>query len=123
MKIDLKEMVGGALQEKFEHSFERVMENMQDVNTPYKDKREIVITMKFVQNEQRDNVLADISVKEKLASQAGLTTQFAVGKDLRNGKIVAEEYGKQLRGQISMEDTTEHIDEETGEVIDIRKVK
>lgn len=123
MKIDLKEMVGGALQEKFKHSFERVMENMQDVNTPYKDKREIVITMKFVQNEQRDNVLADISVKEKLASQAGLTTQFAVGKDLRNGKIVAEEYGKQLRGQISMEDTTEHIDEETGEVIDIRKVK
>lgn len=51
-KIDLREMVGGALQDKFQHSFERVMENLQDRNTPYKDKREIVIKMAFVQNEQ-----------------------------------------------------------------------
>lgn len=29
MKIDLKDMVGGALQQKFQHSFDRVMENLQ----------------------------------------------------------------------------------------------
>lgn len=121
--IKLKEIAGGALQEKFAHSFEKVMENMQDVNTPYKDKRQIVITMTFVQNEQRDNVVADISVKEKLAAQGGLTTQFAVGKDLRSGKVIAEEYGKQLRGQLSIDDSEETIDSETGEIIDIRKVK
>lgn len=123
MKIDLKDIASGALQEKFAHSFEKVMENMQDVNTPYKDKRQIVITMTFVQNEQRDNVVADISVKEKLAAQGGLTTQFAVGKDLRSGKVIAEEYGKQLRGQLSIDDSEETIDSETGEIIDIRKVK
>jgi hypothetical protein len=123
MKVDLKDIASGALQEKFAHSFEKVMENMQDVNTPYKDKRQIVITMTFVQNEQRDNVVADISVKEKLAAQGGLTTQFAVGKDLRSGKVIAEEYGKQLRGQLSIDDSEETIDSETGEIIDIRKVK
>lgn len=123
MKIDLKDIASGALQEKFAHSFEKVMENMQDVNTPYKDKRQIVITMTFVQNEQRDNVVADISVKEKLAAQGGLMTQFAVGKDLRSGKVIAEEYGKQLRGQLSIDDSEETIDSETGEIIDIRKVK
>lgn len=123
MKVDLKDIASGALQEKFAHSFEKVMENMQDVNTPYKDKRQIVITMTFVQNEQRDNVVADISVKEKLAAQGGLTTQFAVGKDLRSGKVIAEEYGKQLRGQLSIDDFEETIDSETGEIIDIRKVK
>ena len=122
MRIELKDVAGGAVQEKFAHSFEKVMENMQDVNTPYKDKRQIIITMTFVQNEQRDNVVADISVKEKLAAQGGLTTQFAVGRDLRSGEVIAEEYGKQLRGQISMEET-EKIDTETGEVIDMRKVK
>lgn len=122
MRINLKDVAGGAVQEKFAHSFEKVMENMQDVNTPYKDKRQIIITMTFVQNEQRDNVVADISVKEKLAAQGGLTTQFAVGMDLRSGEVIAEEYGKQLRGQISMEET-EKIDTETGEVIDMRKVK
>lgn len=123
-KVDLVEMVGGALNEKFQHSFDRVMENLQDVNTPYKDKREIIIKMTFVQNEQRDNVMAGITVKEKLASQGALTTQFAVGKDLRTGRVVAEEYGGgQLRGQMSLDDKEMEIDNETGEVVDFRKAK
>lgn len=128
-KVDLGKMVGGALQEKFQNSFRRVMENLQDVNTPYKDKREIIIKMTFVQNEQRDTVATDISVTEKLASQAKLITNFAVGKDLRTGEAFAEEYGKsQLRGQMQM-DTAPQVDLDTGEVledetvVDFRKVK
>lgn len=128
--MNLKDMVGGALQQKFQNSFERVMENMQDENTPYKDKRQITITMTFVQNEQRDDVVCDIVVKEKLAMQGGLKTHFSVGKDLRTGKVAAEEYGNQLKGQMSMDDAAENIatvDMETGEisedVIDIRKAK
>lgn len=66
--------------------------------------------------------MAEITVKEKLASQGSLTTQFAVGKDLRTGKIIAEEYGKQLRGQMSLDEEME-VDKETGEVVDFRKVK
>lgn len=128
--MNLKDMVGGALQQKFQNSFERVMENMQDENTPYKDKRQITITMTFVQNEQRDDVVCDIAVKEKLAMQGGLKTHFSVGKDLRTGKVAAEEYGNQLKGQMSVDDAAENIatvDMETGEisedVIDIRKAK
>lgn len=128
--MNLKDMVSGALQQKFQNSFERVMENMQDENTPYKDKRQITITMTFVQNEQRDDVVCDIAVKEKLAMQGGLKTHFSVGKDLRTGKVVAKEYGNQLKGQMSMDDAAENIatvDMETGEisedVIDIRKAK
>lgn len=127
--MNLKNMVGGALQQKFQNSFERVMENMQDENTPYKDKRQITITMTFVQNEQRDDVVCDIAVKEKLAMQGGLKTHFSVGKDLRTGKVAAEEYGNQLKGQMSMSDdeSVAAVDLETGEVledvIDIRKAK
>ena len=130
-KVDLREMVGGSLQEKFQNSFERVMQNLQDVNTPYKDKREIVIKMTFAQNEQRDNVVVQTKVTEKLASQGALVTQFAMGKDLRTGEIIAEEYGNsQLRGQMKMEtsnvakvdlDTGEVMEEDT--VVDFRKVK
>lgn len=128
--MNLKDMVGGALQQKFQNSFDRVMENMQDENTPYKDRRQITITMTFVQNEQRNDVVCDIAVKEKLAMQGGLKTHFSVGKDLRTGKVAAEEYGNQLKGQMSMDDAAENIaavDMETGEVledvIDIRKAK
>lgn len=126
-KIDLKEMVGGALQDKFQHSFDRVMENLQDRNTPFKDKREITIKMTFVQNEQRDNVVASVKVTEKLASQGELTTQFAMGKDLRTGEVVAEEYGgNQLKGQMMLD--ASQVDPETGEIaeetiVDFRKVK
>lgn len=128
-KIDLREMVGGALQGKFQHSFERVMENLQDRNTPFKDKREITIKMTFVQNEQRDNVVASVKVTEKLASQGELVTQFATGKDLLTGEVIAEEYGNnQLKGQMEL-DTSVKVDMETGEVleeekvVDFRKVK
>ena len=102
---------------------------MQDENTPYKDKRQITITMTFVQNEQRDDVVCDIAVKEKLAMQGGLKTHFSVAKDLKTGKVAAEEYGNQLKGQMSMSDdeSVAAVDLETGEVledvIDIRKAK
>ena len=129
-KIDLREMVGGALQDKFQHSFERVMENLQDRNTPFKDKREIIIKMTFVQNEQRDNVVASLKVAEKLASQGELTTQFGMGKDLRTGEVIAEEYGNnQLKGQMALDTRSADVDMETGEVleeetvVDFRKVK
>lgn len=128
-KVDLKEMMGGALQAKFQHSFERVMENLQDRNTPYKDKREIVIKMTFAQNEARDSVVASVKVQEKLASQGELITQFAMGKDLRTGEVIVEEYGNQLKGQTSMDTSAvAAVDMETGEVledtvVDFRKVK
>ena len=132
--VNLHDIAGGALNQKFEHSFKRVVENLQDVNTPYKDKRQIVITITFEQNEQRDDVLAEIAVKEKLAPQGKLLTRFGVGKDLRTGKVYAEEHGNQLKGQMSIntveldaegenqEDDTV-IDTQTGEIIDFRKVK
>lgn len=84
-KVELQQFAGGALQEKFNKSFERVVENLQDVNTPFKVKRRITIQVDFIQNEMRDDVRCDISVVEKLAPQAPMTTQFAIGKDLENG--------------------------------------
>ena len=114
--INLKDLVGGALQEKFSNSFERVLENMQDVNTPYKPKREINIKISFVQNESRDDVMATVKVSEKLAPQGEMVTHFTVGKDFRTGEIFAQEYGNQLKGQTAM--NLGGVDPETGEIVD-----
>ena len=121
-QIDLKELVGGALQEQFAKSFEKVVENLQNPNTPYKNTRENVIKLKFTQNERRDDVKCGVQVAEKLAPQAPMETGFAIGKDLKTGEVYAKEYGKQLRGQISMEDVKQPeppvgVDQETGEVL------
>lgn len=125
--IKLKDIVGGALQEQFSKSFEKIVENLQNPNTPYKNSREITIKLKFTQNEKRDDVKCAVQVSEKLAPQAPMETSFAIGKDLKTGELYAEEYGKQIKGQMSFDDIQEErqqivngktVDAETGEIIE-----
>ena len=140
-RVELKDLVGSALQEKFSKAFEKVVENLQDQNTSFKVKRGITIKLTFDQNEARDDVSVSVDVSEKLAPQAGMKTSFYIGKDLQTGEIYAEEYGKQIKGQMSLKDYESRppvqenvqkidgdvVDTETGEVIgteivDFRKV-
>lgn len=120
-KVNLQDIVGGALQEQFEKSFARVIENLGDPNTPFKDARKITIELKFTQNEARDDVSCAVKVVEKLAPQAPMQTAFATGRDLRTGQVFAREYGKNvpLKGQMSLEDEPQvDVDSSTGEVVD-----
>ena len=71
-KVELQNLVGGQLQEKFEHAFERVIENLQDPNTSFKVKRGITIKLSFTQNENRDDVSVSAQVVEKLAPRRGV---------------------------------------------------
>lgn len=114
MNVELKDLVGGALQEQFSKAFDKVVENLQNPNTSYRNARKITIELKFTQNEARDDVKCAVSVTEKLAAQAPLETGFAIGTDLRTGKVYAQEYGKQVRGQIGMNE----VNLETGEIIE-----
>ena len=120
-KMELRELVGGALQEQFAKSFEKVVENLQNPNTPFQNSREINIKLKFTQNERRDDVKCGVLVAEKLAPQSPMETAFSVGKDLKTGELFAVEYGKQCTGQVSMDDLGREenpvIDTETGEII------
>ena len=68
LHVDLSELAGGALQEKFDREVTRVVKNLQDPNTPYGDSRKIVITISFKQTEMRDDAKVDISVVSKLAT-------------------------------------------------------
>lgn len=52
--LDLKNIAGGALQEKVDAAMRRVLDNMQDPNTPWKVKRQITVKIAFTQNEERD---------------------------------------------------------------------
>lgn len=124
-KVELQGILGGALQEKFNKAFEKVIDNLQDVNTSFKVKRKITISLNFVQNENRDDVKVDVNVVEKLAPQAPMETAFSIGKDLKTGEMYAEEYGKQIKGQMTFNDYVQEqiesqkiiIDQSTGEVL------
>lgn len=128
-KILLSEVAGGELQEKTQEAIESVVRNLSDPNTPWKNKREINIKLKFTQNEDRSDVTLDISVEKKLASAKPTATRLAIATDLDNGEIHCMEYGSNVRGQMSFDDvSTQHttevngetIDTETGEIIDFQ---
>lgn len=101
---DLSKFAGGAVQQDFDRAITEVFANMQDPNTPYKPKRSVTIKVGFEQNEQRDDVNVEIVVDKKLVSKSSISTKMAIAKDLKSGKIVAEEYGKQIKGQMSLDD-------------------
>ena len=133
-KVELTSLVGGALQEKFIKAFERVIENLQDQNTSFKVKRGITIKLSFDQNESRDDVSVSIDVQEKLAPQAGMKTSFYIGKDLQSGELYAEEYGKQIKGQMNLQDYIKQtppvqqigndmVDTSTGEIVSEQKTE
>lgn len=137
--VNLETFAGGALQEKFDDAMEKVLQNMTDPNTPWKNKRKILVEVTFEQDEERGDASVNVSVVPKLAAVKPVSTRMAIGKDLVTGKCYAEEYGNSIRGQMSFNDLGNHnevvvdgkrVDTETGEikdsssqVVDFRAVK
>ena len=114
-KVNLETFAGGALQEKFDAAMEQVLANMLDPNTPWKNKRSITVNVTFEQNEDRDDTTVDVSVISKLAAAKSIGTRMAIGKDIKTGKLYAEEYGSQIRGQMSLDDLQDQRDAEKEE--------
>lgn len=130
MGINLQELAGGALQEKADQAFSKVIQNMQDPNTPWRNKRKINICLSFEQNEERTDCTCDIAIDTKLAPVKPVSTEFYTEKDLDTGQIFAQEYGPGIKGQMSFEDmgqdlggqtayaSGQAVDVETGEIKD-----
>lgn len=76
----------------------------------------------------------EVSVDTKLAPVSPVVTRMAIGKDLMSGKTYAQEYGRQIRGQMSLDEYSaqtgtayqqtdeESVDTETGEILSETKV-
>lgn len=127
-KVNLEEFAGGALQEKFDQAFEKTIQNMLDPNTPWKNKRKITVEITLEQNEDRSDTAVNVSVVMKLAPVKPVETRMVIGKNLKTGEVFAEEYGKQIRGQMSIDDYPTQevdgntVDTETGEIKETEKV-
>ncbi len=118
--IRLGDVAGGALQEIAQEAIADVVANMQDVNTPWKPMRMVTIKLKLTQNEDRDDATMQISVEKKTAAVKPVETKFAMGKDLRDGSIYMEEYGPQIKGQMSLDDYSRQ--QGPGNVSEVNKV-
>lgn len=102
--VQLEELADGALAEKFQQVLAKVVDNLRDVNTSYKTKRRITIQLDFIQDESREDVRCDVAVGCKLAQPRPMSTKLAIGRDLRTDELYVAEYGKQIKGQMSIDD-------------------
>lgn len=120
--INMEEFANGAFSSQINRELKKVTENIQDPNTDATVKRRITITIDFKPNENRDFVTTSVQAKSSLAPALGAVTAMNMGKNLKTGEVEAVEIGKQLPGQLQMEEVEEDkirtVDTSTGEIYD-----
>lgn len=112
MNVELGKIGGGALQVRFNREFEKVVKNMKDPNTSFKEARKITITMTLKQDEDRNTCTCTCEVSSRLAKARSFDTNFGIGQDLKSGQFVAKEYGSQIPGQMGLNDLDQPPDDE-----------
>lgn len=77
--VSLENLGEGAAVERFDHALSKVLENIQDLNTPAVQKREISLKMTIVPDEDRERGVVEIKVEAKLAGAKGLKSTIYFG--------------------------------------------
>ena len=79
------------------------MDNILDVNTEAKKKRQLVITVDFLPSGDRSQVAITATAKSKLLPNNAIQTTLFVGADSSTGEIQAVEMVPQIPGQQSFD--------------------
>ncbi|MEC5241172.1 replication terminator protein [Bacillus mycoides] len=133
MTIDLNSFADGAVAERFDAEFERVLENMSDPNTDPKKPRTITLTLSITGDKKREVWDCQVQAKSKLAPTIEVGSKILMGRD-HSGQIVGQELSSGVKGQyyidtegdvandIGEKVKTEEASTENG-VVDFRKTK
>ena len=98
----LDELMDGILTERFNYEMDRVLQNVFDVNTNPKCKRQISIVINIVPNERRDAADFKVDVKSKLAPLSPVAQTVMLYQD-DSGNVTATELTSQVPGQIDID--------------------
>ena len=99
---NLDTLMDGALTERFNQEFKKVLQNVFDPNTDPKKKRKLTMIVSVTPNERRDAADLQVDVTTTLAAHVPTTqTVFISMQD--DGTVHALEQTGQLPGQIDMD--------------------
>ena len=88
-RVALATLGSGAASELFDAKMKEVLDNIADVNTPWKGARTITIQVKIHPNEARDYATLEITADAKLAKYKCYETHAHIGQEA--GELVAFE--------------------------------
>ena len=97
------EMAQGAITEQVNAEVGKIVDNILDVNTEAKKKRQLVITVDFLPSRDRSQVAITATAKSKLLPNNAIQTTLFVGADSSTGEIQAVEMVPQIPGQQSFD--------------------
>lgn len=101
--VKLSELGQGALQELFESELEKVIENINDINTDPTKKRKITMTIDIKSDKYREIIFADAKVKSNLVSMDSTGIKLFNIVD-ENGERVVNELRSGAKGQAFIDD-------------------
>lgn len=112
-RLTLANMCSGGVQERIDRALAKVSDNILNLNTDPKKKREVTVKIIFAPNESdREDVAVSVQTSVKLAPETGLETQLFISKDFKNGTVQLTEHAKgQIKGQLTLDDCGMSMDE------------
>ncbi|HDR6822022.1 TPA: replication terminator protein [Bacillus thuringiensis] len=99
MNIDLNSLADGAVAEKVDAEFQRVLKNMADPNTDPTKARSITVTLTFVGDKKRKTWGCTSKVSSKLAPTKEVESTFIIDRE-DDGRIVGRELSSGVPGQM-----------------------
>lgn len=121
--VNLETFANGSLAEQLNTELQRIIDNIADPNTDADKSRKLTMTITVKPSSKRATAAVVIQTKAALAPVIPSETTIMIDRDLRTGKVLAAEIGRQLPGQISMDLDIPPATEEGATVIDLRKSK
>ncbi|HHX9918349.1 TPA: replication terminator protein [Bacillus cereus] len=107
--IDLNSFANGALAEQFNSEFQKVMENMSDINTDPKKARKIVITLSITGNDKRDVCACKVQTKSTLVPADEVESKILINHDA-SGNVIGQELLSGVKGQMFISTEGEVLD-------------
>ena len=99
-KASILEMARGAIMEQVDYEVGKIVDNIVDVNTEPKKKRQLVLTVDFTPSADRTVVVVSATAKSKLQPLNAIQTSLFVGVDGKTGEVTATEMTPNGAGQV-----------------------
>ena len=98
-KLSLATICDGTAVERFDYELQKVLENINDLNTDAEATREITLKVKIKPDENREMLKTEMSISSKPAGLSPVASIGMMGKDI-HGNAEAHEYPRPKQQEI-----------------------